>query len=409
MKRTLSLPLIAAAMWSATVAAQPGPPQVMLPEPGQPLELESGGTAFRVVLLTSGLVGPWDLEILPDGETMLVTQQNGLLRMFRDGALLPEPLWEVPPPGGRDVLHGVVAHPDFEQNGFVYLSYTKDDEELGQTVAVVRGRLDGDRLVDTDEIFVADAWEHASNATAGRMIFTPDGKLLLSVGDRDRLCCGPVDDNSIRILSQDLSNHVGKVLRLNDDGTAPDDNPFVNRKGAKPEIFTYGNRNTYGFSYHPETGELWSVDIGPMGGDEVNILYPGGNYGWPLVSMGRNYTGTLVSDFPHWRPGMENPRMHWVPVISPSSLAFYDGDAFPEWRHNLFVTALSGQQVQRIAFGGRGRAELRNPMLTELGVRFRDVVQGQDGLLYLITEVRYGSPNPDGAILRIEPAEAPSR
>src|SRR5690606_36775577 len=160
---------------------------------------------------------------------------------------------------------------------------------------------------------------------------------------------------------------------------------------------------------HPETGELWSVDIGPMGGDEVNVLYPGGNYGWPLVSMGRNYTGTLGSDFPYWRPRMENPRMFWLPVISPSSLAFYDGEAFPEWRNNLFATALSGQQVQRIEFGGRGRAEVRHPMLTELGVRFRDVVQGPDGLLYLLTEVRYGSPSPDGTILRLEPAETPSR
>ena len=409
MKRlSWSISTLAALLISATAPAQPGSSRVMLPEPGAPLVLDAGGTRVRVVLVTSGLVGPWDLEILPDGETMLVTQQNGQLRIFRDGQLLPDPVWEVPPPGGRDVLHGVVVHPDFERNRLVYLSYTKSDEELGQTLAIVRGRLDGDKLTDVEEIFVADAWENAFNATAGRMIFAPDGKLIVSVGDRDRLCCGPVDDNSIRILSQDLSNHVGKVLRLNDDGTAPDDNPFVNRKGAKPEIYTYGNRNTYGFAYHPETGELWSVDIGPMGGDEINILYPGHNYGWPLVSMGRNYSGTLVSDFPYWRPGMDNPRMFWVPQISPSSLAFYDGDAFPQWRNNLFVTALSGQQVQRISFGGRGQAEQRTPMLTELGVRFRDVVQGPDGYLYFITEVRYGSPNPDGTILRLEPAESAS-
>src|SRR5690606_14406991 len=224
---SLSISTLAAVMLSATAGAQPGPARVMLPEPGAPLVLDAGGTRVRVVLVTSGLVGPWDLEILPDGETMLVTQQNGRLRIFRDGRLLPDPVWEVPPPGGRDVLHGVVVHPDFEQNRLVYLSYTKSDEQLGQTLAIVRGRLDGDKLTDVEEIFVADAWENAFNATAGRMIFTPDGKLLVSVGDRDRLCCGPVDDNSIRILSQDLSNHVGKVLRLNDDGTAPSDNPFV--------------------------------------------------------------------------------------------------------------------------------------------------------------------------------------
>jgi aldose sugar dehydrogenase len=397
---------VGAAVLAASAAAQPGQSQgVRLPTAEEPLVLRSGGTSFRVVLVADGLVGPWDLEFLPGGEAMLVTEIDGRLRMIRDGVLLPEPLWEVPPPGGRDVLHGVVAHPGFEQNGYVYVSYTKSDEERGQTLAVTRGRLEGDRLVDAEDIFVADAWENAFNATAGRMIFDPDGKLIVSVGDRDRLCCGPVDDTSIRILSQDLGNHVGKVLRLNDDGTAPDDNPFVGRKGAKPEIFTYGNRNTYGFSYHPETGELWSVDIGPMGGDEVNILRAGHNYGWPLVSMGRNYSGTHVSDYPWWRPGMENPRLFWVPAISPSSLAFYSGDSFPDWQNNLFVTALSGQRVERIAFGGRGQSEARTPMLTELGVRFRDVVEGPDGHLYLTTEVRYGSPNPDGTILRLEPAE----
>lgn len=402
-KLSSSITVFCAALVAASAAAQPPAPRVLLPTADEPLVLESGRTRFRVVLVTDGLVGPWDLEFLPDGETMLVTEMHGQLRMIRGGKLLPEPLWTVPTTGGRDVLHGVVAHPRFDENGFVYVSYTKSDEARGQTLAVLRGRIDGDRLVEAEDIFVADAWENAFNATAGRMIFDPAGKLIVSVGDRDRLCCGPVDDTSIRILSQDLSNHVGKVLRLNDDGTVPDDNPFVGRKYAKPEIFTYGNRNTYGFSYHPETGELWSVDIGPMGGDEVNILHAGHNYGWPLVSMGRNYSGTLVSDYPWWRPGMDNPRLFWVPAISPSSLAFYSGDRFPEWRNNLFVTALSGQQVQRIAFGGPGRAEQRNPMLTELGVRFRDVVEGPDGLIYLTTEVRYGSGAPDGTVLRLEP------
>lgn len=401
-----SISVFGAVLLALSAAAQPGnPPQVLLPTADEPLVFESGRTRYRVALVTDGLVGPWDFAFLPDGETLLVTEMHGQLRMVRNGTLLPEPLWTVPPPGGRDVLHGVILHPAFEENGFVYLSYTKSEEERGQTLAVARGRLQGDRLVDVAEIFVADAWENAFNATAGRMIFAPDGTLIVSVGDRDRLCCGPVDDNSIRLLSQDLGNHVGKVLRLNDDGTVPEDNPFVHRKHAKPEIFTYGNRNTYGFSYHPETGELWSVEIGPMGGDEVNILHAGRNYGWPLVSMGRNYSGTLVSDYPWWRPDMENPRLFWVPVISPSSLAFYSGDRFPEWRHNLFVTALSGQQVQRIVFGGAGQSEQRIPMLTELGVRFRHVLEGPDGLIYLATEVRYGSPAPDGTILRLEPIE----
>ena len=273
------------------------------------------------------------------------------------------------------------------------------------TLAVARGRFDGSRLVDVREIFVADAWETARNATAGRMIFGPDGMLYVTVGDRDRLCCGPTDDNSIRMRAQDLGDHVGKTLRLTDDGGVPGDNPFVGQAGARPEIFTYGNRNGYGLDFHPETGEFWQLEIGPMGGDEINILVPGGNYGWPLVAMGRNYSGTLVSDQPWYRPGMINPRVFWVPAISPSSIAFYTGHAFPDWRNNLFVTALSGQQVQRLAFGRPGQAESREPMLTELGVRFRDVEQGPDGLLYFATEVRYGSASPDGALLSVAPAQ----
>jgi glucose/arabinose dehydrogenase len=404
MKHRLAAPARELALLLLLAPAGASAQAVLLPERDQPLLLEAAGQQIRVVLVADGLVGPWDIEFVPGGESMLVTESAGRLRIIRDGALDPATLWEVPEPRGRDVLHGVVVHPDFEQNGFVYVSYTKADGEK-LTLAVSRGRLEGSELNDVREIFVADAWETASNATAGRMIYGPDGMLYVTVGDRDRLCCGPKDDNSIRILSQDLSNHVGKTLRLTDGGSVPDDNPFVGQAGAKPEIFTYGNRNTYGLAFHPETGELWTVDIGPLGGDEINILRPGRNYGWPLVSMGHNYSGTLVSDQPWYRPGMEMPRMFWVPVISPSSITFYTGDAFPEWKNNAFVTALSGQQVQRIAFDQPGQAERRDPMLTELGLRFRDVQQGPDGYLYVATEVRYASGNPDGTILRIEPAE----
>jgi glucose/arabinose dehydrogenase len=239
------------------------------------------------------------------------------------------------------------------------------------------------------------------------MIFGPDRTLYLTIGDRDRLVLS--DDNSIRMRSQNLGDHVGKILRLTEDGGVPKDNPFVGRAGARPEIFTYGHRNPIGLAFHPETGELWVSDIGPMGGDRLDILKAGRNYGWPLVSMGRNYTGSLVSDQPWWREGIEMPRMFWVPSISPAAIAFYTGDSIPEWRGSLFVGALSGQQLQRVVIrgggrGGGGQAEQRQPMLTELGVRFRDVRQGPDGYLYMATEVAYGSGKPDGAILRIEPA-----
>jgi aldose sugar dehydrogenase len=360
---------------------------------------------IRVVTLATGLVHPWSIAFLPDGRTMLVTEQAGRLRIMRDGVLDPQPLWTAPaqPKPGTDNLHSVAVHPQFAQNRLVYVSYPKQGE-LGNTLAVARGRLDGSGLTDVREIFVADAWETSGNL-AGRMLFGADASLYVTVGDRDRLCCVGKDDNSLRIKAQQLSNHVGKILRITDDGGVPRDNPFVNRTGAKPEIYTYGHRNSYGLAFHPETGALWQAEIGPMGGDEVNVLGPGKNYGWPLVSMGRNYTGTLVSEEPWYRPEMENPRMFWVPSISPSSIAFYSGDRFPSWKGNLFVGALNGKQLQRIAFNQPSQAERREPLLTQLDIRVRDVKQGPDGLLYVATEKVSGGSAPDGTILRIEPVE----
>jgi aldose sugar dehydrogenase len=374
---------------------------------------------IRVVSVATGLVHPWSIAFLPDGN-MLVAERAGRLRVIRNGVLDPQPVWEAPPlppappppPGpatpaaaetGADRLHAVVVHPQFAQNHFVYVSYPKRGPQ-GSTLAVARGRLEGAKLGDVQDVFVADAWETSGNL-AGRMLFGPDGTLYVTVGDRDRLCCVGRDDNSLRMRAQDLGNHVGKTLRIRDDGSVPADNPFVGRPGAKPEIFTYGHRNGYGLAFHPETGELWQCEIGPLGGDEINILLPGRNYGWPLVSMGRNYTGTLVSDEPWWRPGMENPRMFWVPSISPSSITFYTGNRFPSWKGNLFVGALNGKQLQRVAFNQPSQAERREPLLTQLDVRVRDVGQGPDGLLYVATETRTAGEDPDGAILRIEPAE----
>jgi len=360
------------------------------------------GQRIRVVTLATGLLHPTSIAFLPDGQ-MLITERAGRLRILRNGVLDPKPLWEAPPPpaGMSNNVLWVTVHPRFSDNRFVYVSYPKWGDR-GNTLAVARGRLGDDALTDVSEIFVADAWETSGNL-AGRLMFGPDETLYVAVGDRDRLCCIGKDDNSLRLKAQDLSNHVGKVLRLRDDGTVPPNNPFVGRFGAKPEIFTYGHRNTYGFAFHPETGQLWEAEIGPMGGDEVNILTPGKNYGWPLVSMGRNYTGTLVSDQPWFRPEMENPRMFWVPSISPSSIIFYTGDKFPSWKNNLFVGALNGKQLQRIAFNQPSQAERREPLLTQLNIRVRDVKQGPDGFLYIATELAFGGSSPDGTILRIEP------
>src|SRR5580704_6057341 len=239
----------------------------------------------------------------------------------------------------------------------------------------------------------------------GRLRVIRDGALLVTVGDRDRLCCTGTEDNSLRMKAQSLENHVGKTLRLRDDGTVPADNPFVGRAGAKPEIYTYGHRNGYGLAVNPETGELWQAEIGPMGGDEVNILLPGHNYGWPLVSTGRNYTGKLVSDQPWARPGMDNPRIHRVPSISPSSIIFYTGDKFPKWKNNLFIGALTTAQLIRMAFGQPSQAEKREGLLVPLEQRVRDVIQGPDGYLYVATEATFQSNAADGAVLRIEPAD----
>ena len=244
-----------------------------------------------MVPVVTGLFHPWSL-VLTDARTILVTERNGNLRMIRDGVLMPEPVWTSPTPPGEaaDSLHFVAIHPKFAQNQLVYVSYPKQGER-GITLAFARGRLSGAKLTDVREIFVADAWETGGNL-AGRIYFTPDASLYVTVGDRDRICCNGADDNSLRMKAQRLDNDAGKTLRLRDDGTVPPDNPFVGRAGAKPEIFTYGHRNGYGLAVHPETGELWQAEIGPMGGDEVNILaaaitMAGLLYPWNATTPGR--------------------------------------------------------------------------------------------------------------------------
>ena len=380
--------------------------------PTAPVVLDANGPQpIRVVPMAGGLVNPWSLAFLPDGRTMLVTERAGRLRIIRDGVLDRQVVWEAPeppvaaaPPGGPgagDRLHFMTIHPQFAQNGLVYLSHPKASER-GETLAIVRGRLEGSTLTDVEEIFVADAWETGGNL-AGRLYFGPDNMLYVTIGDRDRVCCNGTDDTSLRMKAQHLDNHVGKTLRLRDDGTVPDDNPFVGVPGARPEIFTYGHRNGYGLAVHPETGELWQAEIGPLGGDEINILHPGRNYGWPLVSTGRNYTGTLVSEQPWFRPGMENPRIFFVPSVSPSSIIFYTGDRFPAWKNALVVGELTTRQLQVILFDQPSQAERRVSLLSELGLRIRDVQQGADGNLYVATEMGLGGSE-DGTILRIEPA-----
>jgi glucose/arabinose dehydrogenase len=386
---------------SALVAASANIP-AQQNAPGNAQLLDVTGGKIRVVTVASGLFHPWSVAFTPDG-AVLVAERDGRLRIIRNGVMKDEPAWTSPTPRGTaaDSLHGLAVHPKFAQNHLVYVSYPKLGPK-GNTLAISRGRLEGDKLTELAEIFVADAWETSGNL-AGHMMFGPDSTLYVMVGDRDRLCCTGTEDNSLRMKAQGLDNHVGKTLRLKDDGGVPADNPFVGKAGAKPEIFTYGHRNGYGLSIHPQTGELWQAEIGPMGGDEVNILMPGHNYGWPLVSMGRNYTGTLASDQPWYRPGMDNPRMFWVPSISPSSILWYTGDKFPKWKDSLFVGALTTRMLLRVSFGQPSQAERREQLLTQLNVRIRDVQQSPDGYIYVATEQQIRGETADGTVLRLEP------
>jgi aldose sugar dehydrogenase len=373
---------------------------------------------IRVVTLAEGLHHPWHIAFLPDGHSTLVTELPGRLRVLHDGVLDPTPIAGWPPEAlqAKD-LHSVLVHPKFSENHFIYLSYSKAREAKGgaaaeTTLALARGRLDGTTLSDVQDIFVADAWA-PGGAMAGRAAFGPDGMIYLAVGDRDFKVFK--DDRSARMAAQDLSNDIGKVLRLRDDGSIPPDNPFAGRAGAKPEIYTYGHRNVYGMAWD-DAGAFWAVEIGPMGGDELNLLLPGHNYGWPLVSFGKIYTGNNVSEQPWFRPGMDMPVMFWVPAISPSSLIIYSGDKFPLWKGHFLIGALSGQQIQRVAFQQPGaQAERRDSMLTQLDRRFRDIRQGPDGDIYAATEKATDATPPDhapgatdppnGTILRIEPVE----
>jgi glucose/arabinose dehydrogenase len=366
------------------------------------------GQRIKVTEVTGGLVHPYSI-MFTDARTLLVAERPGRLRMVKDGVLLPKPVWEAPPapprmPNGSESLHFIALHPAFEQNHLVYLSYPKYGPK-GSTMAVGRGTLAGEELRDFKELFVAEAWER-SGANPGRMLFLRDGTFLITVGDRDGFCCDGSENTTQRMKAQTLDNDFGKILRLRDDGSIPPDNPFVNRPGARPAIYSYGHRNAYGLAYHPDSGELWESEIGPLGGDEINILQPGHNYGWPLVSTGRNYTGTPVSDIPWHRDGMDDPIMSWIPSISPSGLTFYTGDRFKGWKGNVFLGALNGKALWRVSFNNPKpqQVQQREVLLASLDVRVRDIIQGPDGNLYVATERSAGGAAPTDTVLKIEPA-----
>ncbi|MDE0394343.1 MAG: PQQ-dependent sugar dehydrogenase [Gammaproteobacteria bacterium] len=346
---------------------------------------------IRVSVVARGLSHPWAIAFLPD-EGMLVTERPGRLRVVRDGVLDPHPISGVPEvrTDGNGGLMDVALHPGFADNGLVYLTYTKPVGNGWGAPALARGRLEGGALVDVRDLVVTDAFEGNSGLN-GRVTFGPDGKVYMSTGGR------------VGTAAQDPMSLRGKVLRINDDGTVPEDNPFAGREGHRPEIYTLGHRNTLGLIQHPETGELWQHENGPNGGDEINVLSPGGNYGWPLVSFGRDYSGERITDHPT-RDGMVSPLVVWLPAIAAAGMAVYTGDQFPAWRGNVFVGALrqggipGTGHLQRIVFNERTEEMRRESMLTELRRRIREVREGPGGYLYVLTD-----EEDDGALLRIEP------
>ena len=341
---------------------------------------------FALVAVSQPLDHPWGLAFLPDGR-MLVTERDGNLRaVARDGTVSP-PLRGLPRirSSGQGGLLDIALHPDFAVNALVYLTHAWPVGE-GFNTAVSRARLSEGRLEGFETIFTARPGTGTQHHYGSRMVFGADGKLYVTVGDRGR-----------RSDAQDLGRHAGSVLRLNADGTVPADNPLVGRPGALPEIWSWGHRNPQGLAIDRATGRLWSHEHGPLGGDEVNLIERGVNYGWPAITYGRSYGGGLITKETA-RPGMAQPKTYWTPSIAPSGLAFYDGEKFPRWRGNLFVGALAGQILVRLVLEGT-RVAARERLLSDFGNRIRDVRVGPDGNLYLLTD-EIGEP-----IWRIEPRE----
>jgi glucose/arabinose dehydrogenase len=352
---------------------------------------------IRVVVITKALVKPWSLAFLPDGSMLVTELQRGQLRLIRNGVVDPKPVAGVPQSAAVSLggLMDVLLHPRFAENHYLYLTYSKPDGKGLIATALARGRWDDatSSLTDVRDLFVAEPYWSGPGGAGSRLAFAPDGKLYMTTGAS---VANMMD-------AQTPSNHKGKVLRLNDDGTVPKDNPFVGRAGYKPEIYALGFRNQLGLAIKPDTGEVWSNENGPNGGDKINNVLPGRNYGWPIVSLGRDYAGPWQGKFE--KDGIENPVVYWMPAIAVSGMAFYTGDRFPAWKGNVFVGAMRMGEIpntghlERIVLNAKGEELRRELMLTELRQRIRDVRQGPDGLLYLLTD------ETPGAVLRIEPAD----
>ena len=347
---------------------------------------ESAKHRFHLVKVVDGLEHPWGLAFLPDGR-MLVTERPGRLRIVADGWLVPEPVAGVPEvwDDGQGGLLDVALHPGFAENGLIYLSYASPDDDNDAATAVARGRLVGARLEDVEEIYVALPRDDGGRHFGSRLLFA-DGYLFVTAGER-----GEPD------RAQDVGDPAGSVIRLLDDGRVPEDNPFVGTADARPELYSIGHRNPQGMAREAATGRIYAIEHGPKGGDELNLIEPGVNYGWPVITYGKSYMGFKIGEGTH-KEGMAQPVHYWVPSISPSGLTIYDADRFPAWQGSFFAGALSGELLVRLEVAD-GKAVVEERMLEDLEERIRDVRQGPDGLIYLLTD------HPEGMLLRLEPAD----
>lgn len=350
---------------------------------------------YRIVTVADGLVNPWSMAFLPNGD-ILVTERPGRLRIIRDGELLSTPVPGVPEvyATGQGGLLDVVLHPDFGTNKLIYMSYSKPyADEDGATTAIMRARFENDELHDVEELFVANS--RGRGHYGSRIVFDREGFLFFSVGERQVPSRGDLEAHP----AQDPTNHHGTINRLNDDGSIPEDNPFIGEDGIEPSIYSYGHRNPQGLAIHPQTGDIWSTEHGPQGGDELNRILPGLNYGWPVVGYGVNYgSGTTIHEGTT-REEMESPTHFWIPSIATSGLMIYAGDRFPAWKGNIFAGGLAGERLVRLTMDGRVVTN-EETLLQGIG-RIRDVREGPDGFIYIAIDGRGGDPT---SIVRLEPA-----
>lgn len=344
---------------------------------------------YRVVSLADALTHPWAIAFLPD-DSILISERPGRLRIFRDGTLLPQPVPGLPAitATGQGGLLDLALHPDFEQNRWLYFTYAASVDNA-VTTRLARARFENDRLHDVEVLFTARPASRGGRHFGSRIVFDRDGYMFVSVGDRGDMP-----------RAQRLDDHAGTIVRLHDDGRVPEDNPFIGRDDVLPEIYAYGVRNPQGMTLHPRTGVLWEHEHGPRGGDEINIIEAGLNYGWPVITHGINYSGTRIGDGIREKEGMEQPLHYWTPSIAPSGMAFYQGDAFPDWEDDLLVGALAHRHLARLRFDAGNEVVSEVRMLEAWGSRIRDV-RVRDGLIYVLTD------HDPGELLRIEPVGSP--